>query len=76
MRRVYMYVGEHQRLMGEVKKLPKPIAVVTRRGPDGSHGDGDGMEVDGEEREEGLEVVEVVRYKLVFAQRPEPVTGK
>lgn len=78
MRRVYMYVGEHQRLMGEVKKLPMPIAVVRRRVADGGIRErgGDGMEIDGEEREEGLEVVEVVKYKLVFTQRPEPVTGK
>jgi len=66
MRRVYMYVGEHQRLMGEVKKLPKPVAVVRRRG--------EGDREYGDEEVEELEVVEVVRYKIVFAQRPEPVT--
>lgn len=67
MKRVYMYVGEHQRLLGEVKKLPKALGVVRRRGG-----------IQGEEDEKGveqLEVVEVVKYKIVFAQRPEPVTG-
>lgn len=70
MKRVYMYVGEHQRLMGEVKKLPRAVAVVRRRGEFDSVGEeGEGQVV------EELEVVEVVKYKVVFAQRPEPVTG-
>jgi chromosome transmission fidelity protein 8 len=66
MKRVYLFVGQHQRLTGEVKKLPKPIAVVRRRGS---------AEADDDEAElaEQLEVVEIVKYKLVFSQRPEPV---
>lgn len=64
MRRVYMYVGQHQRLTGEVKKLPRAVGVVRRR----RKGDGD----DGDGAEE-LEVVEVVKYKIVFSSRPEPV---
>ncbi|KAK0635034.1 Ctf8-domain-containing protein [Bombardia bombarda] len=69
MKRVYMYIGQHQRLMGEVKKLPKPLAVVRRREREGAEGK------EGEEGEEDLEVVEIVKYKIVFSQRPEPVTG-
>lgn len=64
MRRVYMYVGQHQRLTGEVKKLPRAVGVVRRR----QRGDGD----DGDRAEE-LEVVEIVKYKIVFSSRPEPV---
>lgn len=64
MRRVYMYVGQHQRLTGEVKKLPRAVGVVRRR----QKGDGD----DGDRAEE-LEVVEIVKYKIVFSSRPEPV---
>lgn len=63
MRRVYMYVGQHQRLTGEVKKLPRAVGVVRRR----QKGDEDG------DRAEELEVVEVVKYKIVFSSRPEPV---
>jgi len=59
-KRVYLYVGKHQRLTGEVKKLVKPIAIVRRReGPDTSA--------------EELEIAEIVYYKLLFAHRPEPV---
>lgn len=47
-------------MTGEVKKLPRPIAVVQKR---------TGTGVDQEE----LEVVEVVRFKIVFQSRPEPV---
>ncbi|KAJ4407482.1 hypothetical protein N0V82_009904 [Gnomoniopsis sp. IMI 355080] len=61
MRRVYLFVGQHQRLTGEVKKLPRAVAVVKRR-------DGEG-----EEGKYELEVVEIVKYKIVFSSRPEPV---
>lgn len=59
MRRVYFFVGQHQRLTGEVKKLPRAVAVVKRR--------------EGEEGKDELEVVEIVKYKIVFSSRPEPV---
>ncbi|CAH0022082.1 unnamed protein product [Clonostachys rhizophaga] len=69
MNRVHLFIGQHQRLHGQVKKLPKAMAVVRRRenrakeGSGGTHG----------EEGENLEVVEIVKYKLVFSQRPEPV---
>ncbi|KAK3397256.1 chromosome transmission fidelity protein 8 [Sordaria brevicollis] len=65
MKRVYMYIGEHQRLHGEVKQLPKAVGVIRRRG--GREG--------GDEGKEELEVLEIIKYKIVFASRPEPVTG-
>ncbi|KAL2072996.1 hypothetical protein VTL71DRAFT_10320 [Oculimacula yallundae] len=71
MKRVYLYVGKHQRLTGEVKKLPKALAVIRKRdlGVEGQ------MEVDEDEegRIEQLEVVEIVKYKILFSIRPEPV---
>lgn len=60
MKRVYLYVGKHQRMTGEVKKLTKPIAVLRKR----EGGDSEG---------EALEIAEVVRFKMLFASRPEPV---
>ena len=77
MKRVYLYVGKHQRLTGEVKKLPKPIAVIRKR----EVGATDMMDLDGKEslfeversRGEQLEIVEIVKYKILFASRPEPV---
>lgn len=71
MKRVYLYVGENQRMVGEVKKLGKPFAVIRRKGGEREEGD---MEVDSAEGEE-LEIVEVVRHKVVFSGRPEPVGG-
>ncbi|KAH7407207.1 chromosome transmission fidelity protein 8 [Cadophora sp. MPI-SDFR-AT-0126] len=74
MKRVYLYVGKHQRLTGEVKKLPKALAIIRRRrnveGEEVARMDVDG---DGEERKEHLEVVEIVKYKILFSIRPEPV---
>ncbi|KAI2625295.1 hypothetical protein GGS26DRAFT_592982 [Hypomontagnella submonticulosa] len=72
MKRVHLYVGEHQRLTGEVKKLPKAMAVIKRRtksGEDIDMAEGQSSSSTAEE----LEVVEIVKYKLVFSQRPEPV---
>lgn len=43
-------------MVGQVKKMAKPIAVVQRRG----------------ETDE-LEVLDIVKYKLIFGSRPEPV---
>ena len=60
-RTVYLYVGKHQRLTGEVKKLPNPIAVIRKR------------ETPEQEGQEELEVAEIVYYKVLFSSRPEPV---
>jgi chromosome transmission fidelity protein 8 len=74
MKRIYLYVGKHQRLTGEVKKLPKAIAVVRKRTEGLTHqrsvdaGVGEREEVPDE-----LEIVEIVKYKLLFSTRPEPV---
>lgn len=65
MLKVYLYVGRHQRLTGEVKKLGKGKCIgVVRRMEGGGEGSGS---------EQGLVIVDVVRYKIVFQGRPEPV---
>ncbi|KAI1817594.1 hypothetical protein GGS20DRAFT_505842 [Poronia punctata] len=67
---VHMYVGQHQRLTGELKKLPKPLAIIRRKPGTGS----DTVMADSAETTtEDLEVVEIVKYKLMFSNRPEPV---
>jgi chromosome transmission fidelity protein 8 len=69
MKRVHMYVGQHQRLTGEVKKLPKAIAVIRRRENKVlQNSSGTYME-----QGDNLEVVEIVKYKIMFSNRPEPV---
>ena len=73
-KRVYLYVGKHQRLVGEAKKLPKPYGVLRKR--DASEGvgrEGEEMRERKGEKDEALEVLEVVRWKLMFQGRPEPV---
>lgn len=71
MKRVYLYIGQHQRLTGEIKKLPRAIAIVRRKEPDANAAE-DSVAA-GEGAPEELEVAEIVKYKLVFSQRPEPV---
>lgn len=67
MKTAYLYVGKHQRLTGEVRKLPKAIAILRRQilGRDGLDGRKEG--------EEELEIAEVVEWKVLFSSRPEPV---
>ena len=57
MKLIYLYVGKHQRLTGQVKKLPKAIAVLRRKGTG----------------TDSLEITDIITYKIVFSQRPEPV---
>lgn len=97
MKRVYLYIGKHQRMGGEVRELRRPVGVVRRRQNslassmvESAKGKGKRMvgldEIDGAEdsvEEKGrdgnevygdeLEIAEIVRYKIVFANRPEPV---
>jgi chromosome transmission fidelity protein 8 len=70
MKKVYMYVGKHQRLTGEVKKLPKAMAVLRKR-----EGSGDVVMEDADQDEAGkeLEIAEIIKWKILFAGRPEPV---
>ncbi|OAL50069.1 hypothetical protein IQ07DRAFT_45804 [Pyrenochaeta sp. DS3sAY3a] len=88
MKRVYLYVGNGQRMSGECKKLAKPLAVIRKRESvgggggeervEGAEGDGDVDMggVDGEEgKQEELEIVEIVRFRIVFSLRPEPISG-
>ena len=62
MKKVHLYVGQHQRLTGEVKKLPNPIAVIRKR-------DSGEATTEGEE----LEIAEIIYFKIIFSNRPEPV---
>ncbi|GLA61290.1 hypothetical protein AtubIFM54640_001809 [Aspergillus tubingensis] len=64
MKRVYLYVGRYQRMTGEVKKLPQPLAIVQRRQKE--------LGAAADDKEE-LEIVEIVKYKIYFKSRPEPV---
>ncbi|KAL5343735.1 chromosome transmission fidelity protein 8 [Aspergillus crustosus] len=62
MKRAYLYVGRYQRMTGEVKKLPKPLALIQRRQTEGV-----------DDSTEELEIAEIVKYKIIFKNRPEPV---
>lgn len=63
-KKVLLYIGKNQRLTGEAKKLPKPLAVVRRK---------DRVTEDDDSGSTGdeLEIMDIVRYKLFFGSRPE-----
>lgn len=71
MKRVHLYVGQHQRLTGEVKRLPKALAVIRRKFTSSERDETAGHSPSTGEDE--LEIVEIVKFKLVFSNRPEPV---
>ncbi|CRG92255.1 hypothetical protein PISL3812_09312 [Talaromyces islandicus] len=69
MKRAYLFVGRYQRMTGEVKKLAKPLAVIQRR----QRASPSPAEIGKGEGGDELEIVEIIKYKIVFASRPEPV---
>lgn len=73
MKRVHLYVGQHQRLTGEIKKLPKPLAVIRKKSR--SERDVDMADVPAEAAKDDLEIIEIIKHKLMFSHRPEPVGG-
>lgn len=78
MKRVYLYVGRHQRLVGEVRRLERAVGVLRRRGDRGVAGldgekEGLSGEGEGEGEGEGVEVVEIVHWKVLFGGRAEIV---
>lgn len=82
MKRVYLYIGKYQRMTGEVKKLPKPLAVIQRRqrmnAGDGNTGVTTATNPSGRDDDvpEELEIVEIVKYKILFGSRPEPLVSE
>lgn len=72
MKRVYLYAGRYQRMTGEVKKLPKPLAIIQRRQQGEQSSDADLAHNTNSQPDE-LEIVDVIKYKIIFASRPEPV---
>ena len=66
MKQVYFYVGDRQRLVGEVKRLDKPIGILKKR----TAGDQQRQQPQRGEGDE-LEVVDIIKWKVYFGNRPE-----
>lgn len=67
MKPVHLYVGRHQKLTGEVKKLPNAVAVIRKKT------EGEISENKDASSQDELEIIEIVKFKIIFSQRPEPV---
>lgn len=73
-KKVWLYIGKHQRMTGELRKLKTPMGIMRRRARADVNMTGAGQEEGGDKWEgEELEIAEVVRWKIVFSGRPEPV---
>ncbi|KAJ6260095.1 Chromosome transmission fidelity protein [Drechslerella dactyloides] len=73
LKRVWLYVGKHQRLTGEVKALPKPLGVLRKKQTQAEEAGSSG--VAGGNYAAELEIVDIIRYKIIFSKRPEPVSA-
>ncbi|KAK6359247.1 hypothetical protein TWF696_000410 [Orbilia brochopaga] len=72
LKRVWLYVGKHQRLTGEVKALPKPLGVLRKK----QRQEADmNSAADGHDDTTELEIVDIIRHKIIFSKRPEPVSA-
>ncbi|POS86035.1 hypothetical protein EPUL_000943 [Erysiphe pulchra] len=73
-KKVYLYIGSNQKLTGEVIKLPKAIAVIQKKKND-TKDDSSVVEKDEEIQKTRvqLEILDIIKYKILFANRPEPV---
>lgn len=67
MKSVHLYVGKHQRLTGEVKKLAKPLMVLSKPKIQEQSVVDDTISQ--------LSIDAVIRHKILFSSRPEPVGG-
>lgn len=65
MKRVYLYIGKHQRLTGEIKKLAKPLIVLSKSDTETHSGSGG--------QDDQLSIDAIIRHKILFSSRPEPV---
>ncbi|KAK9384083.1 putative sister chromatid cohesion protein ctf8 protein [Kockiozyma suomiensis] len=63
---VWLYIGNHQRMEGKIVDLKPPVGLMRRSEGDDEHehGNPDGQSV---------EIVEVIKKKVVFSTRPEPL---
>jgi len=71
MKKVYLYIGKHQRLTGEIKKLAKPLVVL-----DTSAQNADNCRDVASTGVEGgpqLNILAIIKHKILFSSRPEPV---
>ncbi|ODQ55759.1 hypothetical protein SAICODRAFT_23129 [Saitoella complicata NRRL Y-17804] len=70
----YLTVG-YQRLTGKVVDLKSPFAVLRKReGGELSMEDAEGRAADWQRGDVEMDVVEIIRKKVVFNQRPEPIS--
>lgn len=65
MKRVYLYIGKHQRLTGEIKKLAKPLVILSKNDTE-THSVSGGQD-------DQLSIDAIIRHKILFSSRPEPV---
>lgn len=72
--KVTLFIGKSQRLIGNVVKLDIPLGVlkipVKKEVPSGD-GDAD-MDMDGDV-DQNIQMIDIVRAKMIFKQRPLPI---
>ena len=69
---VTLYIGKSQRLLGSMVNLETPLAVLRiKTGTSNNEGtENDSLE---ENKDESIKIVDIVRKKIIFKQRPLPI---
>lgn len=67
-KKIELLIGKNQKLVGEIRKLEKPLGVMKFPAADVS-GVGNQQFFD----ENSIQLVDIVRYKLLFKNRPVPL---
>ena len=73
MKKAHLYIGKHQVLNGEVKKLAKPLAVIVKA----TEAVSESTQADTSShnsQSDKLDIIAVIKYKIIFSSRPEPVS--
>ncbi|KAK9450436.1 putative sister chromatid cohesion protein ctf8 protein [Limtongia smithiae] len=67
--RAWIWIGEHQRMEGRVVDLQPPLGILRRA----SLTDSDAPSENGSPDGVAVEIVDIIKKKLVFTTRPEPM---
>ncbi|KAK9459303.1 Ctf8-domain-containing protein [Lipomyces oligophaga] len=72
----WLWIGNHQRLEGKLVDLKQPVGVMRRQDdPHDLHLHNRNSDDSGNGYGNHVEFVEVIRRKIVFSTRPEPLVG-
>ncbi|KAI5970286.1 hypothetical protein CANMA_000638 [Candida margitis] len=71
--KVTLFIGKSQRLIGNVVKLDVPLGVLKIPLNQQKSSRDEDVDMDGGETEQEIQMIDIVRAKMIFKQRPLPI---